>query len=340
MTKPATTMPSAIAVPYVSSRRQRLEFQATSLPKAGLYVAGSTAHRTAAYVLKKHPAHLPQTPTIHFSSSNRITQIELPINGTMSQEQPQRPGASQEPIKYGDLFNVTGELASKPIGPKDAAAMQSAENKILGETPKGGAAAVMQSAAIANERAGVVSHNQADVAGDQGVAVIKSDADGDVMITEAVAGQIVGQYRQPDVSAVTTPAMLVDPGSITIGEALEAAAISAADKPIDQSDAAAIQAAEMRATGSSEITPGGIASEAQSAATRNARTQRFEDQATLSDVLSDATAMLPKDKAVTREDAERVVAAEVRNNPGMSTTPGGVGAAMAAAAKRNQNSTI
>ncbi|MBA0832035.1 hypothetical protein Goarm_016451 [Gossypium armourianum] len=258
----------------------------------------------------------------------------------MSREQPQRPGASQEPIKYGDVFNVTGELASKPIGPKDAAAMQSAENKILGETPKGGAAAVMQSAAIANERAGVVSHNQADVAGDQGVAVIKSDADGDVMITEAVAGQIVGQYRQPDVSAVTTPAMLVDPGSITIGEALEAAAISAADKPIDQSDAAAIQAAEMRATGSSEITPGGIASEAQSAATRNARTQRFEDQATLSDVLSDATAMLPKDKAVTREDAERVVAAEVRNNPRMSTTPGGVGAAMAAAAKRNQNSTI
>ncbi|MBA0875749.1 hypothetical protein Goshw_004063 [Gossypium schwendimanii] len=240
----------------------------------------------------------------------------------MSQEQPQRPGASQEPIKYGDVFNVTGELASKPIGPKDAAAMQSAENKILGETPKGGAAAVMQSAAIANERAGVVSHNRADVAGDQGVAVIKSDADGDVMITEAVAGLIVGQYRQPDVSAVTTPAMLVDPGSITIGEALEAAAISAADKPIDQSDAAAIQAAEMRATGSSEIT------------------QRFEDQATLSDVLSDATAMLPKDKAVSREDAERVVAAEVRNNPGMSTTPGGVGAAMAAAAKRNQNSTI
>lgn len=56
--------------------------------------------------------------------------------------------------------------------------------------------------------------------------------------------------------------------------------------------------------------------------------------------LQDATAMLPKDKAVTHEDADRVVAAEVRNNPGMTTTPGGVGAAMAAAAKRNQNSTI
>lgn len=68
--------------------------------------------------------------------------------------------------------------------------MQSAENKILGETPKGGPAAVMQSVATANERAGVVTHNQADVAGDQGVAVIKSCADGDVMITEAVGGQV------------------------------------------------------------------------------------------------------------------------------------------------------
>ena len=50
--------------------------------------------------------------------------------------------------------------------------------------------------------------------------------------------------------------------------------------------------------------------------------------------------MLPRDKAVTREDADRVVAAELRNNPDMTTTPGGVGAAMAAAARRNQNSTI
>lgn len=50
--------------------------------------------------------------------------------------------------------------------------------------------------------------------------------------------------------------------------------------------------------------------------------------------------MLPKDKAVTREDADRVVAAELRNNPDMSTTPGGVGAAMAAAARRNQHSSF
>ncbi|KAK8693916.1 hypothetical protein V6N13_071483 [Hibiscus sabdariffa] len=261
----------------------------------------------------------------------------------MNQQQPQRPGADEshdqiQPIKFGDVFNVTGELASKPIGPQDAAAMQSAENMVLGQTTKKGPAAVMQSAANANERAGLVSRNQA---GDQGVSVIKSHNDGGVLVTEAVGGQVIAEYRKPDVSAATTtPATLIDPAPITIGGALEVAALSASDKPIDQSDAAAIQAAEMRATGSSEISPGGIASEAQSAAVRNSQTNRFEDRATLSNVLADARAMLAKDKAVTREDADRVVAAELRNNPGMKMTPGGVGEAMAIAARRNQNSTI
>lgn len=57
--------------------------------------------------------------------------------------------------------------------------------------------------------------------------------------------------------------------AITIGEALEAAARTAGNKPIDHSDAAAIQAAECRATGSNLITPGGIAAAAQSAAAFN-----------------------------------------------------------------------
>ena len=54
----------------------------------------------------------------------------------------------------------------------------------------------------------------------------------------------------------------------------------------------------------------------------------------------DATLMLPRDKAVTREDADMVVDSELRNNPDMTTTPGGVGDAMAAAARRNRHSTI
>lgn len=82
------------------------------------------------------------------------------------------------------------------------------------------------------------------------------------------------------------PATALDNDSVTIGEALEASAVSASDKPVDQSDAAAIQAAEVRATGNNEITPGGIGAEAQSAATLNARTMRDENKITLGDILS------------------------------------------------------
>lgn len=74
--------------------------------------------------------------------------------------------------------------------------------------------------------------------------------------------------------------------AITIGEALEASALSAGDKPVDQSDAAAIQVAEMRATGTNEVTPGGVASMAQSAADLNPRIMLDEAKTRLSDVLS------------------------------------------------------
>ncbi|XP_022769531.1 late embryogenesis abundant protein D-34-like, partial [Durio zibethinus] len=101
-----------------------------------------------------------------FSPSHPITQP--PINETISQQKPRRPWADQppdqEPIKFGDVFNITGELASKPIGPQDAAAMQSAETLVLGQTRKNGPAAVMLSASTANERAGLDSHDEADVA--------------------------------------------------------------------------------------------------------------------------------------------------------------------------------
>ena len=109
---------------------------------------------------------------------------------------------------------------------------------------------------------------------------------------------MVGQYTMPTpvpsvvargTSAAVTPAV---PGvtqasdKITIGEALEAAAMSAGDKPIDQSDAAAIQAAEIRATGINENLPGGIAAAAQAAASANVRIVRDEDKTKLGDVLS------------------------------------------------------
>lgn len=55
---------------------------------------------------------------------------------------------------------------------------------------------------------------------------------------------------------------------------------------MDWSDAAAIQAAEVRATGQTTIAPGGVAEAAQSAATRNAKADSGEEKTKLVDVLT------------------------------------------------------
>ena len=41
----------------------------------------------------------------------------------MSQEQPQKENHEEEGIKYGDVFNVKGEMKSKPEAPVDAGMM-------------------------------------------------------------------------------------------------------------------------------------------------------------------------------------------------------------------------
>ena len=48
-------------------------------------------------------------------------------------------------------------------------------------------------------------------------------------------------------------------GAITIGEALEATTMTAGQKPVDRSDATAIQVAKVRATRRINIVPGGVA---------------------------------------------------------------------------------
>lgn len=197
----------------------------------------------------------------------------------------------QQPIKYGDVFDVSGELADKAITPRDAALMQATENQVLGQTLKGGPASVMQSAASVNTRAGLVDRNDAsDVARNQGMSVLETKVGGNRVIRECVGDQVVGQFVEPHVP-LAAPASALDPNAISIGEALEASALTpAGDKPLDQSDAAAIQAAEMRATGRNEITPGGVSATAQSAAARNAMTTLpIEQRTTLSDVLTVCT---------------------------------------------------
>ncbi|KAE8009743.1 hypothetical protein FH972_006162 [Carpinus fangiana] len=275
------------------------------------------------------------------------------------QRQPERPRedhrSHQDAIKYGDVFDVSGSLVSKPIAPQDASTMQAAESLALGQTQKGGPAAVMQSAAAVNERIGAVRQRDvSDVARDQGVTVREVDVGGTRVVSEEVGGQaiyfadlqatrsftiqeVVGRYVTPDVPLRSAAPALGRRDAVTIGEALEASALSAGDKTVDQSDAAAIQAAEVRATRTNEVIPGGVASMAQSAADVNPRIMLDQAKTRLSDVLSDASGRLPTDKEVTREDAEGVIGAEIRNKRDMSTTPGGVAAAIAAAATLNQN---
>ncbi|OIW07138.1 hypothetical protein TanjilG_10111 [Lupinus angustifolius] len=283
----------------------------------------------------------------------------------MSQEQPQRP-EEKEAIKYGDVFEVKGDLASNVVAPKDAAMMQKAENDMIGKTKKGGAAAAMQSAAMKNVKSGVVGHNDmSEIAGDGGVNLSESnDGTGNRVISESVAGQVVHkvdekekerkicklaevveQFSQKVPVSIMAPSSIVqevdigDGGNlgITIGEALEATALTAGKKPVEWSDAAAIQAAEVRATGRTNIVPGGVAAAAQSAATLNARLTKDEEKTKLRDILADATSKLPSDRAVTRRDAEGVVSAELRNDRYLTTHPAGVAASVAAAARLNQN---
>ncbi|CAN1285372.1 Late embryogenesis abundant protein 31 [Linum perenne] len=241
------------------------------------------------------------------------------------QQQPQRP------IKYGDLFEVQGELAEKAVAPRDAAMMQTAENTLTGHTQKGGAAAVMQSAADKNERAGFVTHEDVtNVADDLGVSASEIDfPTGKSVITESVGGQVVGKFDEGE----SKPAVTLQGGG-------GAAVLTAGKKPVERSDAAAIQAAEVRATRRTTIVPGGIAAAAQSAATHNARATSDEEKTTLADVLSDAKAKLPADRVATRKDAEGVAGAEMRNDPYLTTHPTGVAASVAAAARINQQANM
>ncbi|KAI5411659.1 late embryogenesis abundant protein D-34 [Lathyrus oleraceus] len=111
----------------------------------------------------------------------------------MSQEKPRRP--EQEPIKYGDVFNVSGKLSSQPIGQRDAEAMQSAEDKTLGKARKDGPASLMSSAAQKNEDAGFMDDDIAtNIARKEGVAVSQTYDSGKRVITETLGGQVLGKF--------------------------------------------------------------------------------------------------------------------------------------------------
>ena len=90
-----------------------------------------------------------------------------------------------------------GRLAAQPIAPRDAAAIRSAEDSLLGvQVPQesgGGfsAAAFMESAAQYNEAVGAVRPGQAsDAAAKHGINVTQDAVPGGRIVTEFVAGQV------------------------------------------------------------------------------------------------------------------------------------------------------
>lgn len=95
-------------------------------------------------------------------------------------------------MTYGDVFqNLEGELAQKPVMPRDAAMMQTAETACLGQPQRGGPAAAMQEAAARNERCGFVGHNEMNNAMvNGGVAIAETNLPGKRVIREAIAGQV------------------------------------------------------------------------------------------------------------------------------------------------------
>nr|ACG26507.1 late embryogenesis abundant protein D-34 [Zea mays] len=155
------------------------------------------------------------------------------------------------------------------------------------------------------------------------------------MVTASAGGQVMAQFTVPVPGTKVAEAT----DAVTLGEALHAAAqTSAGDKPVGLADAAALQAAEARATGLGGNVRGGVAAAEQQAAETNAK--RAEDggggdRVTLRDVVGgDAAAAMAADKVATREDAEKVAAAAARNVG--KGAGGGVAEAVVAAADMNE----
>lgn len=252
--------------------------------------------------------------------------------------------SGQAAIRYGHVFAVTGDLAGQPISPRDAAAMRSAEDSVPGvqvpEAAAGGgfsAATAMETAAAYNQAVGAAGPGQAsDAAAVHGISVTQTAVPGGRVVTEFIAGQVVGQYSVAD----QPPATEADATKITIGEALEATARAGGGRPIDSADAEAIRAAEMSALGAEVTMPGGLGDVAQAAARANTRATREDDKVKVGDVLSEATAKLAGNKAAAAEDATRVVRAEKFNDAGARPRAGGVGAAVATAARLNEDNDL
>jgi hypothetical protein len=236
----------------------------------------------------------------------------------------------QKPITYGNIFGAVGKLGSDSVLPEDAALMQSAEARTFGQTQKDGAASIMQAAAEENVKAGFVEKDAHSQVAEEGVMAQEILVPGAEIDVEYIAGQPV----MANVKPTPVDPFLVAQDAVTIGDALEAAAVGSGQRPVEDRDARAIQSAVARATGAPP-TAGSLAAAAMSAAELNPRVPNA-DKTTLADILMDATIDLEADKTVTQEDAAKVLDAEMRGSSTGEPLPGGVAAAVQAAADINE----
>lgn len=84
-------------------------------------------------------------------------------------EEDARPSLLKQPVTYGDILGVRGQLGLNAVTPEDAALMQSAESRTFGRTQRDGAAAVMQAAAEENVKAGFVKRGDHSRVAEEGM---------------------------------------------------------------------------------------------------------------------------------------------------------------------------
>ncbi|KAL2935695.1 Late embryogenesis abundant protein 32 [Bienertia sinuspersici] len=294
-------------------------------------------------VLKDASLKLPHDKAVTREDANVIMEAEVKndpemtttIGGVETQISQEALGQENGPIKYGDVFLVSGQVANEPILPEDAAAMEAGERNVMGQSPLFGPASVMESAAHINVESGSV--DPSPTPNDKGINVSETEKDGIRIVTESVNDEVVGQYVDPNFTGKSEPPPPPTPEveSVSIGEALEAVALCAGDHAVDNADAAAIEIAEKRALGTDTSPHGGLGEEARHAATWNSQTLRCEIRTTMDDILRDASDKLPLDRPVTHEDAKAILEAEAHHDPANAITAGGVGEMMSAAASLN-----
>ncbi|KAL0728880.1 hypothetical protein Bca4012_024973 [Brassica carinata] len=140
---------------------------------------------------------------------------------------------------------------------------------------------------------------------------------------------------------ISTAANALIGRSARLTEALKAAAINVGRKPVETKDLAAIKEVEARATGGNIESGGSITAVANEAVARNKKIgKEAENKINLRDIISEIDVKITRDRAVTSEDAEAVVQAELTHSPYNHVIPGGVAESVTAAYRLNRSSSL